>query len=144
MRAGVALGLALAAAWLLARRSLDTVQVRGGSMTPALLPGDRLLVARSTPRLGDVVLARDQWDSGRELIKRVVAMDRAGIALAGDNLAASTSAIVEPAAVRWRVVLRYWPPNRFGRIDSRRPALVPVDEGGEPACTLPQALIVGP
>ena len=65
------------------------------------------------------------------------------IALAGDNVAASTIAISEPADVRWRAILRYWPVERFGRIRRRPPPLQAVDEGGEPACTFPEALIAG-
>jgi hypothetical protein len=99
-----------------ALRWLDVVEVRGGSMVPTLLPGDRLLVVRAHPRLHDVVLARDLRQPTRELVKRVAATDRAGIALAGDNRSASTDAIVDPAAVRWRAVLRTWPPRRVGRI----------------------------
>ncbi len=48
--AGVVAGIA-------ARRWLDVVEVRGRSMAPTLLPGDRLLVVRAWPRVGDVVLA---------------------------------------------------------------------------------------
>lgn len=143
MRAGLALGLALAAGWVLARRRLDAVEVRGRSMAPTLLPGDRLLVVRAAPLLGEVVLARDPRAPERELIKRVAAVDRAGIALAGDNAPASASAIVEPATVRWRAVFRYWPLERLGRIRPRPSSFEPLDEGGEPACTFPEALITG-
>jgi|SRR6187402_233683 signal peptidase I len=143
MRA-LALAVAIIGAWLLARRRLDTVEVRGRSMAPTLLPGDRLLVLRAAPRLGDVVTARDPRDPRRELIKRVIAVDRVGVALAGDNAAVSASAIVDPTTVRWRAVLRYWPADRYGRIEPRRPMLGSVDEGGEPACTFPEALIAGP
>ena len=143
MRVDLALGLALAAVWVVGRRRLDTVEVRGRSMMPGLVPGDRLLVVRAPARLGDVVLARDPREPRRELIKRVAAVDRVGIALAGDNVAASTIAISEPADVRWRAILRYWPVERFGRIRRRPPPLQAVDEGGEPACTFPEALIAG-
>ena len=71
--AGVAAGVA-------ATRWLDVVEVQGGSMAPALLPGDRLLVeSRSylsrAPRAGEVVLAADPRQADRELIKRVAAVD---------------------------------------------------------------------
>lgn len=105
---------------LAARRWLDVVEVRGRSMAPALLPGDRLLVVRARPRTGDVVLAPDPRAPSRELIKRVAAVDRIGIHLRGDNPAASTDArafgAVRHADVRWRAVLRYWPADRFGPI----------------------------
>jgi hypothetical protein len=118
MRLAALIGVLLAiAAALLARRWLDVVEVRGRSMAPTLVPGDRLIVVRAPPRLRDVVLAHDPREPGRELIKRVVATDAGGIALAGDSAAASTDAIVDRAAVRWRAALRYWPPERMGPIN---------------------------
>jgi signal peptidase I len=130
--------LALAAA----RRWVDVVEVRGRSMTPTLLPGDRLLVVRAPPRGGDVVLARDPRDARRELVKRVARIGPAGIRLHGDNPLASADArafgSVPQAEVRWRAVLRYWPPDRAGPIPD-----APLDEGGEPACAVAEALIAG-
>jgi nickel-type superoxide dismutase maturation protease len=110
-------------------RWLDAVQVRGASMLPALRPGDRLLVesrsfARRTPRPGEVVLAPDPRDGGRELIKRVAAVNvsEGTVEVRGDAAEASTDSrtfgSVPIAAVRWRVALRYWPPARVGRIGS--------------------------
>lgn len=129
---------------LAARRWLDVVEVRGRSMAPALLPGDRLLVVRAPPRSGDVVLAMDPREPSRELIKRVAAVDRNGIHLRGDNEAASTDARVFGAVphvdVRWRAVLRYWPIERAGAIPP--PAHVE-QEGGEAACAFPEALVAG-
>ncbi|MGZ8564208.1 MAG: nickel-type superoxide dismutase maturation protease [Candidatus Limnocylindria bacterium] len=129
---------------LAARHWLDVVEVRGRSMAPTLLPGDRLLVIRAPPRPGDVVLAPDPRAPSRELVKRVAAVDRMGVHLRGDNPAASTDArtfgAVPRADVRWRVVLRYWPTGRFGSI-APTPRLD--DEGGEPACAFPEALVAG-
>ena len=128
---------------LAARRWLDVVEVRGRSMAPALLPGDRLLVVRAPPRTGDVVLTPDPRAPSRELIKRIAAVDRIGVHLRGDNPAASTDArtfgTVPHADVRWRAVLRYWPVDRFGPIAPRAHD----DEGGEPACAFPEALVAG-
>jgi len=132
-----------------ARRHLDVVEVRGRSMAPTLVPGDRLLVARRSPRIGDVVLAPDPRAPHRELIKRVATADERGLVLRGDNPAASTDArafgALPRAAVRWRVVGRYWPPNRIGVVGSPATprSLAPLDEGGEPACAFPEALIAG-
>lgn len=102
----------------LARRSFDVVEVRGRSMVPTLLPGDRLLVARTTaPRPGQIVLAADPRDARRELVKRVVRIDADGVELRGDEPTASTDARtfgrVPLTSVRWRAVLRYWPPRRL-------------------------------
>ena len=128
---------------LLARRYLDVVEVRGRSMAPTLQPGDRLLVLRASPRIGDVVVAPDPRDPARELIKRVMAGDASGVTLRGDNAAASTDARIFGAvpanAVHWRAVGRYWPPNRAGRLPPR----IILDVGGEAACTFPSALIAG-
>jgi signal peptidase I len=134
-------------AWALARRRLDAVEVRGRSMAPTLLPGDRLLVARLPARVGDVVLAIDPREPERELIKRVASAADGGVVLHGDNPAASTDArtfgLIPADAVRWRVVGRYWPIERIGRLGQAPPALEVIEEGGEPACAFPEALIAG-
>ena len=107
-------------ALLAARRRLDVVGVRGRSMAPALLPGDRLLVMRGPARVGDIVLAADPRDARRELVKRVRSIGPGGVHLAGDNPAQSTDARtfgpIPAHAIRWRVAARYWPPGRIGAI----------------------------
>ena len=116
-------------------------------MAPALLPGDRLVVARGRPRIGGVVLATDPRDPARELVKRVVGISAGGIELRGDNPVYSTDGrsfgAIDPAAVRWRAIARYWPPPRIGRVPAAIRRLDRVDEGGEPACAVPEALIAG-
>jgi signal peptidase I len=113
-----------AAANVVARRWVDVVQVHGSSMTPALQPGDRLLVEALTyrsrsPRAGEIVLAADPRVPERELIKRVAAVDSAAatVVLAGDAPEASTDSRafcpVPLAAIRWRVAGRYWPLPRL-------------------------------
>jgi signal peptidase I len=141
--AGFLLGIV---AVLVLRRRLDVVEVRGRSMAPALLPGDRLLVTRiGSPRVGDVVLAADPRDPRRELVKRVSDLDAGGVTLNGDNSMESTDGrtfgALAPDAVRWRVVGRYWPANRIGPVSPAPPRMEEVDQGGEPACTSPDALI---
>jgi nickel-type superoxide dismutase maturation protease len=139
--------LLFAALAILARRMIDVVEVRGRSMAPTLLPGDRLLIARLAPRVGDVVVAADPRDSRRELIKRVARTDASGVHLSGDNRAFSTDTRAFGAlprdAVTMRAVFRYWPRSRIGRISDPPAALSHVGEGGEPACTFPEALIAG-
>src|SRR5690349_19481151 len=91
----LAASLAVAGAALLAaRRWVDAVEVRGSSMTPALRPGDRLVVVRrrGAIRVGDVVLALDPRDASRELVKRVEAVTHDGVVLRGDHAPASTDA----------------------------------------------------
>ena len=107
---------------LVARRWIDTVEVRGRSMAPALEPGDRLLVVRrrGPVRPGDVVLALDPRDASRELVKRVARVDDGGVELRGDHAEASTDArtfgTLPESAVAWRAVARYWPLDRLGRV----------------------------
>ena len=132
MRPGALLWALLAVIGLAAaRRNLDVVEVRGRSMAPTLLPGDRLLVARARARLGDIVLARDPRAPDRELIKRVAAVDGSGLVLRGDNPAFSTDARTFGAlpreAIEWRVVGRYWPARRVGRIGPAPASLAPVE-----------------
>ena len=136
---------ALLGVLLLARR-MDVVEVRGRSMAPTLLPGDRLLaVVRRRARVGDIVLAADPRGSGRELVKRVASIDARGVTLRGDNRAFSTDSQgfggVPATTITWHAVLRYWPPGRIGPLGPPLPAMELVDEGGEPACTAPEALI---
>jgi nickel-type superoxide dismutase maturation protease len=119
--------LGMAACITVGRRWLDVVEVRGGSMAPSLLPGDRLLVESHTyqgraPRFGEVVLAADPRMPERELIKRVAAVDEgaASADLRGDAPSASTDSrefgSVPLASIRWRAAYRYWPPARIGRL----------------------------
>ena len=147
MRTGALTWIVLAiAAGAAARRWLDVVEVRGRSMAPTLLPGDRLVVVRlhRTPRIGEVVLAPDPREPRRELVKRVAGVKAGGVALRGDNTAASTDARVAPDLVRWRAMLRYWPPNRATTRMRRLRALEQIEGGGEAACTVPEALVAGP
>ena len=87
-------------------------------MRPTLLPGDRLLTLRTRqPRTGQLVVLGDPRQARRSLVKRVVAVERRMATVAGDNPAASTdSAVFGPAAVRARVLYRYHPPERAGRV----------------------------
>ena len=121
-----ALGAGVAAV-AVARRWLDVVEVQGGSMAPTLLPGEWLVVecrtyARRRPRVREIVLAADPREPSRELIKRVSALeDRSGLVeLAGDAREASTDSRtfgrVPVESIRWRVVARYWPAARAGRL----------------------------
>lgn len=117
---GVGLGLLL----LRLLRDLDAVVVDGESMTPALQPGDRLLVeSRSyrhrAPRPGEIVLAADPRSPRREIVKRVAALQNDRVALRGDASMSTDSRIFGPlpvAAIRWRAVVRYWPLERAGRL----------------------------
>jgi nickel-type superoxide dismutase maturation protease len=94
-------------------------------MQPALRPGDRVLVSRwSRPRPGDVVVVRDPEHSSELLVKRVAARTSAGhYVVRGDNPNVSrdsrTFGTVGHGLVIGRVVFRYMPAERRGRIDRR-------------------------
>lgn len=71
-------------------------RVEGESMTPALAPGERVVVNRaaywfSQPRVDDLVVLRDPRDANRLLIKRIESDFGPGEWLVrGDNPSAST------------------------------------------------------
>jgi nickel-type superoxide dismutase maturation protease len=112
---------------VVAGRWLHRVEVAGPSMTPALQPGDRLLVL-GPPRLpeawirpGVVVALGDPRRPGRTLIKRVSTVDRrrGTVEVLGDARDASTDSRefgpVPRASIRGLAVYRYAPPGRKGR-----------------------------
>ena len=110
--------LAVAVAGLRRWRPVARVEVTGESMIPALHPGDRVLVVRGRPRVGDVVAVADPRVAARLLLKRVAALGPEGVTVLGDNRAASTDSRalgpVAPAALRGRAVYRYFPDTRRG------------------------------
>lgn len=116
------------------RRRVRRLLVSGDSMSPTLRHGDRLLaVACRAARPGDVVAFRHPRRPGMIAVKRVVRAipaaapsgpwRRAAVAayeVAGDNTARSTDSRdfgpVPAAAVLGRVVWRYFPASRRGRV----------------------------
>lgn len=100
---------------------LHRLEVTGHSMEPTLEPGDRLLLVRTRRvRVGDLVVVPDPREPGRMVVKRVVVASAAGLTVRGDNAAASTDSrqfgVVPRTTVRGRVVYRYFPDSRRGRI----------------------------
>ena len=96
--------------------------------------------------MGEVVLAGDPREPGRELVKRVTAVRDGRVELRGDAPGASTDSRhfgwLPLERVRWRVALRYWPRTRIGRIQATAP-LAFEDYGGEAACAAFGDLVVG-
>jgi nickel-type superoxide dismutase maturation protease len=109
---------------------LRRLQVTGESMVPTLLPGDRVVVLgglgplRPAIRVGDLVALADPRLPARTMIKRVAGLEGRHLVVRGDNDAASTDSRhfgpVDRAAVRGRVLYRYHPEGRRGRL-GRRP-----------------------
>ncbi|MBX6767381.1 MAG: nickel-type superoxide dismutase maturation protease [Actinomadura rubrobrunea] len=99
---------------------LLAVEVTGESMTPALRPGDWLLVRRGARIAeGDVVVARHPGRDGLLIVKRATRRTDGGWWLESDNQGApgrqdswDFDAVPDPLIVG-RVVARYWPPSRL-------------------------------
>jgi nickel-type superoxide dismutase maturation protease len=120
---------AIALAWL--RWRPFRVAVEGGSMAPALEPGDWLVAVRPGGlRRGEIVVVEHPERQGFEMVKRLSGIpgDTLGaLALGddhywvtGDRPEASTDSRwfgpVGRAAIRGVVVLRCWPPGRVGLV----------------------------
>jgi nickel-type superoxide dismutase maturation protease len=119
------LGVAAALGWLLVGvlrvAGVRRLVVEGRSMTPTLLPGDRLLIVRARRlSVGDLVAVPDPRHERRLLVKRITAIDNGSLELRGDNPEASTDSRVFGAVparlVRGRVVRRYAPSPRRGPV----------------------------
>jgi len=105
---------------------LRRLRVTGESMVPTLLPGDRVLVAgglgplRVPIRPGDLVAVTDPRQPDRVVVKRVAAVASGRVEVRGDNEAASTDSRhfgpVDAATVVGRVIYRYHPEDRRGRL----------------------------
>jgi nickel-type superoxide dismutase maturation protease len=128
------LGMAIAFSRVAA--CFERVTVVGDSMSPELVPGDRLLVRRLRPHIcpartrtrrrsvavkpGDIVVAKDPRDPSRVLVKRVARLQGREVWLAGDNPGKSTDSRdfgpVLLSDVAGRAVYRYSPPARAGRL----------------------------
>ena len=105
---------------------LRRLEVAGESMIPTLRPGDRVLVVaglgpfRPPIRTGDLVALADPRAPARVMVKRVTAVAGGRVEVRGDNAAASTDSRhfgpIDRAAVVGRVVYRYHPEARRGRL----------------------------
>lgn len=93
--------------------SSTPARVHGRSMEPTLFDGDFVAVRvpdDGEPHVGQIVVARA---GGREVVKRVAAIEPEGIRLRGDNRKHSTDPDLVPReAIRGVVIVRYWPPLR--------------------------------
>jgi nickel-type superoxide dismutase maturation protease len=119
-------GLGLARGRLLPLLPVFRVVVEGGSMEPTLYAGERLLIrgkllgGASRIVRGDIAVVPDPREPSRLLVKRVGSVVADRLYLVGDNPEASTDSrvfgAVERDAILGRVISRYWPPERAGRL----------------------------
>lgn len=118
--------LRLARGRLLPLLPVFRVVVEGGSMEPTLYAGERLLIrgkllgGASRIVRGDIAVLPDPREPSRLLVKRVGSVVADRLYLVGDNPEASTDSrvfgAVERDAILGRVISRYWPPERAGRL----------------------------
>jgi nickel-type superoxide dismutase maturation protease len=90
-------------------------------MAPSLEEGDRLLAVRTRRvKPGQLVAVCDPRFPERLIVKRVRSVMPAGIDVRGDNTSATTDSRdfgpVPPALIKGRVVYRYAPAQRSGRL----------------------------
>lgn len=107
-----------AAAWMLRR-----FEIADASMEPALRHGDWVMARRLTgpPQRGDVVVFRSDQLPDRWLVKRVIRKLPEASFVVGDNRPMSaddsrTRGPVSDRRIAWKVVGRYWPSDRAGRL----------------------------
>ncbi len=124
-------GLYTLVAFVCARR----VRISGRSMSPALLPGERVLFdrfafTRDRPRVGDVALLQRPDRPALRLVKRIAAvpgdvaggrtLERGEYWVEGDNVGASTDSRAFGPVRRRHLLARawlvYWPTERWRRL----------------------------
>jgi signal peptidase I len=158
LRLVLLLGCLAVAVQLISTQFLLPWVISGASMEPVLSEGDVVLVDLWTyhhrePRIGEVVLLQDAALPGMALVKRVSMFPgeagwpvstRDHVAgrsfwLLGDNAGASLDSrafgAVPPERLRGRVVYRYWPPSRAGRIQPAQHSSPSEIGGGGPVAT---------
>jgi nickel-type superoxide dismutase maturation protease len=111
-------GAATALAVVAIRLRPFRVEIQGGSMRPALLPGDWCIAIRARRvRPGDVVILERPHRPGLEVVKRIDRAEGGGWFVLGENPVVSTDSRhfgpVAPSAIIGRIRLVYWPPRRW-------------------------------
>lgn len=129
--AGAAVLVAAGVAWARLRFKPSRVEIKGGSMAPTLAPGDwALVVAPARYERGDVVVIEHPGRRGHEMVKRLVGLPGEQVAdrmlgadehwVEGDYAPASTDSRqfgpVRADALKAKVLLVYWPPERRRRV----------------------------
>jgi nickel-type superoxide dismutase maturation protease len=125
--AGVVVGGLGWAAWTAWRGRLE---IAGVSMEPVLRQGDRVICVplvfrsiRPSPyglRTGQLIALADPRQPRRVMVKRLAAIDSAGLWVRSDNPVGTDSRQLGKLPhhlLRGKVVARYWPPERAGWLD---------------------------
>lgn len=92
--------LSLLSYFLISHFIMMTVQIKGISMSPTLLDGDRYILFRCpylwrAPRQGEIVVIRDPEDQGLS-IKRIVALPNDMVEIRGDGVYVNGNKLAEP------------------------------------------------
>lgn len=90
-------------------------------MLPTLRAGDHVIAVRRRLRAGDIAAVRDPRHPARTIVKRVESVAADGsVTVAGDNPEWSTDSrhfgAVPRSLIVGRVIYRYSPPDRAGRV----------------------------
>lgn len=115
-------------AWYIRNNVVAAYKMPGGSMRPALMEGDRLLVdktiyRRSEPKRGDIIVFRSPDDPKRPFVKRLVAFPGETVEIRDERIIINGSAL-HASAGRW-ATLPYYSRGKYG--EKGRPVTVPAD-----------------
>jgi signal peptidase I len=91
------------------RMVVTAVEVRGSSMSPTLLSGDRVILNRfaflhRSPQRGEMVVLKDP-ETGDLVVKRIIALPRETVQLRGEVVYVNDQPLAEPYVSRQRKVL---------------------------------------
>lgn len=107
--------------FLITRYVMMAVEIRGASMSPTLLDGDRYLLYRCTylvrsPRKGEIVVIKDPEDHGLS-IKRIVGLPDELVEVRGDGLYINNSKMSEPYLLSKYKLAPHYDPQKPVRLE---------------------------
>src|SRR4051794_32384306 len=103
---------------------LMAVEIKGTSMSPTLLDGERCLLYRCTylvrtPRKGEIVVIKDPEDQGLS-IKRIVGLPNEVIELRADGLYVNNAKIPEPYLLSKYTLQPHYQPTKPVRLEKNQ------------------------
>src|SRR3954447_13107519 len=95
---------------------LMAVEIKGGSMSPTLIDGERYLLYRCTylvrtPRKGEIVVIKDPEDHGLS-IKRIVGLPDQVVEMRTDGLYVNDAKVSEPYLLSKYTLLAHYSPTK--------------------------------